>query len=237
MTPAPKRRTWLRWVVAGVIAVLVLAVGGPFVYFQFIEGDPPKPLSLDTTPTTRLQAGETRAPLAGTWKIADHSVVRYRVKETLIGQSHTAVGSTSSITGTMKIAGTNVTTASFSVDLTTMTSVGHDHGIRDDQFQHRIMDTADFPTATFELSKPIALGTEPENGVQVKYTATGKLTLHGTAKDITFPLTARRTANLIAVQGNVPVTFSDYGIDNPSGGPAGVGNSGRMEFVLELNPS
>ena len=237
MAPAEPPRKWLRWAMAGVIAVLVLIVGGPFVYFQFIEGTAPKPLSLDTTPTSVLPAGETRAPLAGTWKIASPSVVRYRVTETLIGQSHTAVGSTSSVTGSLKIAGTKVTAASFSVDMTTMTSIGHDHGIRDDQFQHRIMDTADFPTATFVLTSPIEIGAGPKDGVKTPYTATGKFTLHGTTKTITFPVKARRTANVIAVQGDVPVTFSDYGIDNPSGGPATVGNAGQMEFVLELSPS
>ena len=161
-------------------------------------------------------------------------MVRYRVKETLFGQSHTAVGTTNSVTGSMTITGTTITKASFSVD---MTSVSSGQGTRDGQFQGRIMDTAAFPTATFSLKKPISLGTEPKNGVQVRYTATGKLTLHGTPKDITFQLTARRTANVIAVQGSVPVLFSDYGIDNPSGGPASVGNTGQLEFVLELAPA
>ena len=234
MAPAEKPRKWLRWLVVGAVAVLVIVVGGPFVYIHFIEGPAPKPLSLDTTPTTVLKPGETRAPLAGTWKISSPSVVRYRVKETLLGQSNTAVGKTKSVTGSITIAGTTVTNASFTVDMKSVTS---DRSIRDGQFQGRIMDTADFPTATFALTKPIALGTEPKNGVQVRYTATGKLTLHGTTKDITFPLNARRTANVIAVQGNVPVVFSDYGIDNPSGGPASVGNSGQMEFVLELEPA
>ena len=234
MAPAGKPRKWLRWTVVGVVAVLVIVVGGPFVYFQFIEGDPPKPLSLDTTPTSALPAGETGAPLAGSWRITSPSVVRYRVKETLFGQSNTAVGTTNAVTGSITIAGTNVTTASFTVDMTKVTS---DSGNRDNQFQGRIMDTANFPTATFALTQPIALGAEPKDGVQKVYTATGKLTLHGTTKDIAFPVNARRTGDVIQVQGNVPVTFSEYGIDNPSGGPASVGDTGQMEFVLQFTPS
>jgi polyisoprenoid-binding protein YceI len=234
MAPVPKRRTWVRWVVAGVVAVLVLVVGGPFVYIHFIEGDPEKAPTLDATPTTVLKPHESRAPLAGTWKVTNKSVAQYRVEEVLLGQGNTATGHTNAITGSMTIAATEVTKASFSVDMTSVTS---DKSLRDNQFQNRIMDTADFPTATFVLTKPIALGKEPKDGVQATYTATGKLTLHGTTKDITFPLTARRTANLIAVQGNVPVTFSDYGIDNPSGGPASVGDSGKMVFVLQFIPS
>jgi polyisoprenoid-binding protein YceI len=234
MAPAERPRKWLRWAVVGVVAVLVIVVGAPFVYFQFIEGDAPKPLSLDTTPTTALKAGQTRAPLAGSWKVTSRSVARYRVKETLFGQSHTAVGTTKAVTGSMTIAGTDVTKASFSVD---MTSVSSGQSTRDGQFQGRIMDTASFPTATFALTKPISLGKEPKNGVQVRYPATGTLTLHGTPKNVTFQVNARRTANVIAVQGSVPVLFSDYGIDNPSGGPASVGNTGQMEFVLEFAPA
>lgn len=230
---ADKTRQWKRWVIGGVVAALVIVVGGPFVYFQFIEGDPPKPLSLDSTPTTVLKPGEQRAPLAGTWDSTTSSIVRYRVKETLFGQSATAVGTTNAITGSMDITGTTVNAASFTVDMTTFTS---SQDRRDDQFQGRIMDTANFPTATFELTKPIALGAEPANGVPKAYTATGALTMHGATKAVTFILNARRTANVITVQGNVPVTFADYGIDNPSGGPASVGDDGQMEFVLSFSP-
>jgi polyisoprenoid-binding protein YceI len=221
----------MRWAVVGAVAVLVIVVGAPFVYFHFIEGPAPAPLSLDTTPTSTLKAGETSAPLTGTWKIAKSSLVRYRVKETLFGQSNTAVGTTSSVTGSMAIAGAKVTAASFSVDMRSITSK---QSLRDRQFQGRIMDTADFPTATFALTSPIDLGTPPKDGVQKQYSAVGNLKLHGTTKRITVTLTARRTANVIAVHGNVPITFSDYGIDNPSGGPATVGNTGQLEFVLEF---
>jgi polyisoprenoid-binding protein YceI len=62
--------------------------------------------------------------------------------------------------------------------------------------------------------------------------ATGKLTLHGTSKEITIDLAARRNGVNIEVNGTVPITFSDYGIDNPSGGPASVGDSGEMELLV-----
>lgn len=99
------------------------------------------------------------------------------------------------------------------------------------------MATADFPTATFTLASPIDLGIVPKDGVQKSYAANGKLQLHGTTKNVTFTLTARRTGNVIAVQGDEPITFSDYNIDNPSGGPASVGDSGQLEFVLQFQPS
>jgi polyisoprenoid-binding protein YceI len=233
VTSSPKRRKLTRWIVGAVVVVVVIVVGGPFVYFHFIQGDPPPKPSLATTPVPSLVAGTTSAPLAGTWKIASNSVVDYRVTETLFGQSGTAVGSTKSVTGSLTIAGTKVTAATFSVD---MTSVKSNQSLRDNQFQNRIMDTTDFPTATFTLTSPIDLAPVPKDGVQRTFSAPGKLQLHGATKDVTFALTARRAANVIQVQGDEPITFADYNIANPSGGPASVGDSGRLEFVLQFQP-
>jgi polyisoprenoid-binding protein YceI len=112
--------------------------------------------------------------------------------------------------------------------------VKSDRSIRDGQFQGRIMDTAQFPTATFELTSPIDLGAIPANGVQVTPKATGKLVLHGTTQTVTFTVTAKRSGNTIQILGSIPVTFADYGISNPSGGPASVGDNGTLEFLLVL---
>jgi len=232
--PNPKTRSWLRWVIGGVIVLVLLVVGGPFVYIHFIEGPAPAKLSLSTATTPPTVAKSTAAPLAGTWKIGPGSTAGYRVKETLFGQSNTAVGRTSSVTGSMTIAGTSVTKAAFTVD---MNSVKSDRSQRDGFFRGRIMDTTDFPTSTFVLTSPISLAPVPKNGVIKSYSATGKLTLHGTTKTVTIPLTTKRTGNVIEVQGILSITFSDYGVNNPSGGPAQVGNTGQMEFLLELQPS
>jgi polyisoprenoid-binding protein YceI len=214
------------------------------VYIHFIEGDPPPKLSLSTTTTPTTAAGsstgtktgatDTSAPLAGTWKIGNGSVAGYRVKEDLFGQHATAVGRTNGVTGSMTIAGTTVTKASFSVDMTTVTS---DRSQRDGQFQGRIMDTSQFPTATFVLTKPINLAPVPKDGTIKPYSSTGKLTLHGTTKTVTIPLNTKRVGDVIQVQGILSINFPDYNIDNPSGGPASVGDVGQMEFVLQLQPS
>jgi len=233
-------RGWKRWVLISGIVVVVLVVGGPFVYFHFIQGPAPKPFSLDTVTTTADSSSGSTTPtsalssLDGTWKVASGSQAGYRVKETLFGQSATAVGRTSSITGSFTLAGTQVSTASFTVD---MTKVSSDRSQRDDQFQGRIMDTAHFPTATFVLTSPIDLGSVPATGVKVSPKATGKLTLHGTTKTVTITLSAERSGNTIQVVGSTPITFSDYGINNPSGGPASVGNSGTLEVQLVLAKS
>jgi len=219
----------------------VLVVGAPFVYIHFIEGKAPKPLSLSDATTTTVggsggttgatTTGSTSTGIDGTWNVASGSTAGYRITETLFGQSNTAVGRTSDIKGSIVIAGTQVSSGSFSVDMTTVKS---DQSQRDGQFQRRIMDTSQFPTATFELTQPIELGSVPTEGTTVTANATGKLTLHGTTKTVTFPVQAKKTGGTIVVNGTIPVTFADYGIDNPSGGPATTSDSGSLEFLLNF---
>ena len=225
---------WLRWVIGAVVVIIVLAVAGPFVYFHFIEGNSPAPLSL--TPSASASGTQSASPVssqgasgsvAGSWAVGSGSRVGYRVKEILAGQSHTAVGRSSSVTGSMAIKATTVKTASFTVNT--------DSAQRDSQFDGRIMDVATYPTGTFVLTKPISLAPLPSAGTIKTYTATGNLRLHGQTRSVTFPLKAEFTASTIEVQGSIPVLFSKWGIPNPSfTGFVTTQNHGIMEFLLDF---
>jgi polyisoprenoid-binding protein YceI len=151
----------------------------------------------------------------------------------LVGQSTTAVGRTSSVTGHLTIAGTTATAATFSVPMDTVHS---DKSQRDEQFDGRIMDVAQYPTGTFALTSPIDLAPLPATGVIKSYTATGKLTLHGTTRTVTFTLTAERKGTQIEVVGHIPVLFSDYNVQNPSvGGFVTTADHGLLEFLLDFS--
>src|SRR4051812_9585292 len=191
-----------RWLLAIPVAVVVLVVGGTWLYINVIEGSPPERLAFSTSPTTGPTTNPTTggatnptttppAPgsIEGTWKPAPTSQAGYRVKEVLFGQGATAVGRTNAITGELVISGTKVNNASFTVDLTKVSS---DQARRDGQFQGRIMDTRSHPNATFKLTSPIDLGNIPADQQQASYTATGDLTLRSTTKSVSFPLKARR---------------------------------------------
>jgi polyisoprenoid-binding protein YceI len=161
--------------------------------------------------------------------VADGSVVGYRVQETLFGQSAEGVGRAEGVTGSLTVEGTTVTAATFEVDMTTFAS---DESRRDSQFQGRIMETAEFPTASFTLTEPVELGSVPADGEDVTVEATGELTLHGVTRTVTVPLTGRLTGSTFAVDGSVTIAFADYEIDDPSGGPASVGDDGELEVLL-----
>ncbi len=239
MTGRSRIYHWKRWLGIGVVALALAVVGGPFIYIHFVEGKAPAPLTLSPSPSSSDQAqtptpsqsnGDTGAT-SGTWNVATGSIVGYRVREVLLGQSNTAVGRTSSITGSMTVRGTTITAATFTVDMTTVTS---DQSRRDGQFNGRIMDTATYPTATFTLTEPIKLGSVPAQGGQRTFQATGDLTLHGVTKPVTFQVTGRYTGSTAQILGSIPITFADWNIPNPSFGPVTTEDHGVLEFSLNL---
>jgi polyisoprenoid-binding protein YceI len=237
-------RSWKRWLVIGAVAVAAALVAGPFIYIHFIQGKAPPPLALSsTTPAATVTAGATGTSSGtgaagsgavtsdGTWNVAGGSVVGYRVKEVLFGQSNEAVGRTGAITGSITVSGTTVTGGSFSVDMTSVTS---DESRRDGQFNGRIMETSVYPTATLRITEPIDFGSVPADGVQRTYTATGELTLHGVTKSVQFQVTGRISGSTVEVAGSIPITFSDWNIGNPSFGPVTTEDHGVLEFALNL---
>jgi len=225
-------RSWKFWLLTGVLVVAVGVVGGPFVYIHFIEKKAPAPLALSSpSPSatqTAMAANETTG-VNGTWTVTSGSAVGYRVQEVLFGQSNTAAGRTSSVTGSITVDGKNVSAASFTVDMTTVSS---DQQRRDNQFNGRIMDTSSYPTATFKLSSPIVLSSILAVDTKASTQATGVLTMHGVSKTVTFTLTGQRTASGIQVTGQIPITFADWNIPNPSFGPVTTDDHGILEFLL-----
>src|ERR1700689_4417908 len=194
-------RHWLRWLLVAVAGLVVLAAAGPFVYIHFFNSTPAA-LSLSPGASSSASTANTAASgsVAGTWTVGSGSVVGYRVNEVLLGQNATAVGRTTSVTGHLSIAGTTATGGGFSVPMATVHS---DKSQRDAQFDGRIMDVSQYPTATFTLTSPIDLAPLPAGGVIKDYTAHGRLTLHGTTRAVTFTLSAERKGSQIEVSGDI----------------------------------
>jgi polyisoprenoid-binding protein YceI len=220
------------------VLIFLVAVVAPYVYIHFIEGPAPEKLSLSdpksssstTTGSGSDSSAATSDPVASAWTVTkDGTIVGYRVGEVLFGQNATAVGRTDAVTGDLTIDGTTATAASFTADLTKVSS---DQANRDRQFQGRIMDTATYPTATFKLTAPIELASIPQNLVKITEKATGDLTLRGKTRSVTFDVVARRNGDKIEVNGSIPITFADWDIPNPSFGPASTEDHGVLEFIL-----
>ena len=241
---SPKR--WIKWIVLGGLAAVVLFFAGIFVYANFINDSPD---ALDETDLSNALTATTSAPpeatvptsdqpatgetpvssFDGDWVPTTASEFGYRVEEVLAGVNTTAVGRSSEIEGLLTIDDTTATAVDITVQIENITS---DDSRRDGQFSGRIMNAAEFPTAEFRITEPIDFGRIPVGDEQVTATAIGELMLRGVTNPVTFDVTAQTTDGRIGVLGSIPVVFEDYGIDNPSFGVVATEDNGLVEFVL-----
>jgi len=246
--------TIITWVKRGLLAgvVLVAVVYGAIFFYAKVLNDSPDALdtnalseALETTvpeaPDADVRVTEASADPAqsaepasdvagfdGVWIPTTASEFGYRVDEVLGGVNVTAVGRSNQIAGSLTIEG-----ATASVDATVeVENIVSDDSRRDGQFRGRIMDVANFPTANFRTTEPIEFGAIPADGEQVTAIANGELTLKGVTQAVTVEITAQASGAGIGVLGNIPITFTDYGIDNPSNPGVRLEDEGVVEFVL-----
>jgi polyisoprenoid-binding protein YceI len=256
------KRHWKK-IVGGVVVLIVALFAAVFIYAKFINkadaaltkddlnkkltstsiasttdpattGSPTSGSTTANAPASSAAPG-TAAPTAaqgldGVWKATAESEFGYRVQEVLTGIDTTATGRSHTIDGSITVAGTTVSAAEFTVDVA---SIKSDEERRNRQFAGKIMETSQFPNATFKITAPIELGTMPAVGTQATYKVTGDLTLHGVTKSVTVDLTTQQTGTKVGVQGNIPIVFADYNIANPSiSGFVTTEDKGLLEFVL-----
>ena len=224
-----------RKIIAAVAVLSIGAVAGPWVYINLIKDDAPEALTLEPSTTTiAVESTTTIAPeniIDGEWKVVAESIVGYRVKETIVGQKTEGVGRTSEIVGSLTIVDEQVTAAEFTVDMTTLVS---DSTRRDRQVNTRILDTVNFPTATFTLKEPITLTPEALAGSDFSVDTTGTLTLRGVTKEIALTLIARLVDDVIEVNGSIQIVFTDWSIPDPSISSIIVVDRGLLEFLVRF---
>ena len=264
-TPSRPNRRRLVIALASVLALVALGYGAIIFYAEVINdapealdsgdleaalaatttdapGDAPAasdeeseaPVTTITETTEAPPADEPAVNTEGVWVIGPGSELGYRVAEVLFGVPTEGVGRTDQVTGSIRLDGDVLAEASFTVDVASITS---DDGRRDNQFRGRIMSANEFPTATFTLTAPTALGVEAAEGASVTATVSGDLTLRGVTLPVEVAVEARIADGRLGVLGSVPVVFTDFGITDPSITGIRVEPDGLIEFVLVLDPA
>jgi len=242
--PAMSRRSrTLLWLL---VAAVTLFVAGPWVYINVIREPAADSFLNEFTSTTFVAMGDTASDTTespagdttlesladpnGVWNVSTDSQVGYRVDEVLFGQNVTAIGRTEAVSGSVTINDFTVTAATFTIDMTTVKS---DEPKRDAQFASRVMDTLNFPTATFVLDSPVGLDGEAATG-NARLTATGTLTLRGTSKPISLNIVSSVRDGRLLLVGETTIVFAEWGIPNPSIPGISTEDSGILEFSLVL---
>jgi len=257
----PLLRNRLVLIGLGAILIALLAGGVMGFSYLFLREPAPAAVGLSTASPTPSAAttdpsadtGASATPaggsstttgdgLDGTWNVDasigsfsdfSGSFVGYRVEEELanVGAA-TAVGRTPDVTGSLTLAGAQITAVEMSADLSTLQS---DKSQRDGQLHRQALETDQFPTATFSLTQPIDLGSVPVDGQVIQATATGDLTIHGVTKSVQIPVEARVAGDVVTVTGSIDILFADYGISQPNSFLVlSIADHGTMEFQLQF---
>ena len=213
-----------------VVLVVVFAVAAFAVYWFVIRSDAAAKPKITETPVVEGGAVD------GTWDVSqgvgEGSFVQYRVHEKFVDGlvDNEATGTSTDVTGTMKIAGTEVSDIEVTANLAALKS---DSGFRDGALKSRGLETDKFPSASFVATNSITLPSAPVKGENITVSVTGDLTLHGVTKEVTIGLEGRWDGETIQVIGELPILFSDYGITAPTAQiVASVDDNGFMELQL-----
>ena len=223
--------------------VAVLVLGGAGVYaFQFFT--PQKSASSSATSatlTTPSSSPSVGGSLYGKWVVTSGSSAGYRATEQFVGQTspNKAIADSTAVSGSMMIVdlgGQMVAQAiKVEVDLTKLSS--SDPGAVQGSFQRdrfvgpMVLETGSFRTATYQVDS-ISIPPTAVAGGQQTLPTSGKLTVHGTTKDVSIPMLGQINGDRIEITGSTDVNMNDYGIQTPSVGFTSVQPAVSVVFHL-----
>ena len=172
-------------------------------------------------PATAQAAASTSPARTGiTFKVGPSSKATLKVREQLanVAAPSDAILTTNAVSGSFTLLpdGTFTPDSKIAVDLRTLKS---DRTQRDQFIQRNPLETATFPNAEFVPKRTAGLALPLAATGDLTFTITGSMTIHGTAKDVTLDVTAKRAgADLTATATNAtsPWKFADFGLTPPS---------------------
>ncbi len=178
-----------------------------------------------TPAVTATAASTTSAPTASAvaaaagWTVSDKSKATVSVREQLVGVNlpSDAVLTATGASGSFQLNddGTFTPDSKISFDLTTLTS---DESNRDNFIKQDTLQVRQFPKAEFVLTKVTGLALPMPTSGDFTFKLTGSMTIHGTTKEVTFDVQAKRSAgDLVATATANPTwKFGDFGMRAPS---------------------
>lgn len=234
---------------ATAVGLVILAIaGGAYAFYFSGLRTAPKALTLTTTKssptaqTSQTTPASTASTLAGTWSVGSGSLAGYRVSEQFAGQSstHEAVARTSSVTGgfvaQQTSGGYQLSGLKIAVQLTGLQSVDQVAGFnvtQRDRIVQGSLSTGQYPDAVFQASS-VTVPSTIADGATVTLQIPGRLTIHGTTKDVVASVQAHTTSSGLEAAGSIAITMTDFGISPPQVPITTVKPQVTIEFQIEL---
>lgn len=178
----------------------------------------PVPAATTAAPTAVHSAAPATASV-NTWTVGSASKATVRVREQLVGRDapNDAVLVATGGTGSFELNadGTFTPASKISFELTTLTS---DSTNRDNFIKNDTINVRQFPKAELVPNKVTGLALPLPASGTFTFTLTGKMTIRGVTKDVTFDVQAKRDgADLTATAIAAPTwKFGDFGMTVPS---------------------
>ena len=206
----------VRLVPALIAATMLVACGGSAALATPTPTDTPKPTA---TPTSAAATSAAATATTGGWTVTSASKATVKVREQLAGVSFPsdAVLTATGAVGTFALK----PDATFSADSKItfdLNSLSSDERQRDQFIKMDTLEVRRFPTATLVPTRVDGLALPLASSGTFTFKLTGKLTIKGVSKDVTFDVVAKRDgANLTATATLAPtVKFGDFGMQPPS---------------------
>ncbi len=158
-------------------------------------------------------------PAAVKLEMTDGSTASYRVQEQLAGINFPteAVGTSSTLTGTIMLkpdGSVDSSQSKLSIDLRTLKS---DQDMRDGYIQKRTLETDKFPVADFVPTKIQGIPTPLPLMGQAGFQLTGNMTVHGVTKEITWNgLTTFAKDGSVAGRATTDFVFPTFSLTKPT---------------------
>lgn len=215
-----------------VLALTAAACGGAASVAAPSPSATPAPTAISTA-----SASGTVTASALEWTVSDRSKATVRVREQLASLNFPsdAVLVATGATGAFQLNsdGTFASGSKISFRVDTLTS---DSSQRDGFVKNSVLNTRQFPTATFVPAKATGLALPLPPSGSFTFTLGGKLTIHGVEKDVTFAVRAIRAGSDLTATATLDPTinFGDFGMPLPASPGRVLSVVDEIKLVIDL---
>ena len=217
------------------VSLGLIACGGAQVATQPSATATPSPTATSTATQAATQSQATTAP--GAWTVTGDSKATVSVRERLVGVNFPSdavlVAKGARGTFTLSADGSFSPDSKITFDLTTLTS---DQRQRDDFVKQSVLQTRQFPTATFIPLKATGLTLPIASNTDLKFQISGKITIRNITKDVTFDVVAKRAGGQLTATATANPTwkFGDFGMQPPAVPGRVLSVVDEIKLVVEL---
>jgi polyisoprenoid-binding protein YceI len=182
------------------------------------------------TATTEVPAGTTLHFVV----VPEESEATYVAREKLasLPLSSNAVGKTKAVSGDVYLTREGLASdqpSVFRVDLSTLTS---DESRRDNYIKQNTLQTDTFPFAEFAIEEVPGFPSDYTEGEEVDLTLTGRMTIRGAERPLTFDVKARQSGDSLTAVADTRFNMTDFGLDPPQLAFVNVEDGVQLQVVL-----